>query len=160
MIETNLTKALIAFVGTALKDLRLPVQTEQTDETEEEAEELQPVRIFDGYLPPKTGESDDLVPFVVVRAQKGVIERGVTTVTVDLIVGCYTSETDGYALCLEAMQRLRTELCRLPCQTLDSRFQLQFPIEWSNVGDQPYPQWQMAMSTQWSFRTPQFEDQF
>ena len=147
MIETDLALSLGIFVEQALKDLRLPTKTPN---------HFKAPTIFDGYLPPKRAMADDDFPFVIVRAEDGVSERGKTIVTIALIIGCYTTETDGYAHCLEIMQRIRKALCELPAQTLVKKYQLAFPITWNNVPDQPYPQWQIEMTTKWVFNTPQF----
>ena len=146
MIETDLALSLGIFVEQVLKDLRLPTKT---------PDHFKAPTIFDGYLPPKRAMADDDFPFVIVRAEDGVTERGKTVVTIALIIGCYTTETDGYAHCLEIMQRIRTALCELPAQTLAKKYQLAFPITWNNVPDQPYPQWQIEMTTKWVFNTPQ-----
>lgn len=146
MIETDLALSLGIFVEQVLKDLRLPTKT---------PDHFKAPTIFDGYLPPKRAMGDDDFPFVIVRAEDGMSERGKTIVTIALIIGCYTTETDGYAHCLEIMQRIRTALCELPAQTLAKKYQLAFPITWNNVPDQPYPQWQIEMTTKWVFNTPQ-----
>ncbi len=145
MIETNLAIALGVFIEDALKELRLKTKKG----------ELRAPQIVDGYLPPKRTLEDDDFPFVIVRAEEGTSFMGQTSVTVSLIVGCYTTETDGYAHCMEIMQRIRAALCQMPEQTLDERFQLEFPIVWRNFPEQPYPQWQLEMTTKWTFNTPQ-----
>lgn len=150
MIETELARAVGVFVEDTVKDLRLPM----------EEGEPQPIQVYDGYLPLKDVDGMDEHPFIVVRAQKGVSEEESTVVTVDLVIGCYTTETDGYARCLEVMQRLRTAFCQLPGRILAERYPLVFPIEWNNMQEQLYPQWQIIMTTQWLVRTPQFVDQF
>ena len=154
MLETNLALELGVFIEDALKDLRLPTKKEGV---------LRPPKVFDGYLPPKRSlrgkdEENDDFPFVVVRVDDGISERGMTTATVSLIVGCYTTETDGYAHCLEVVQRIRLALCQLENHTLNKRFQLVFPIEWNNVPEQPYPQWQLEMTTKWAFSTPELSN--
>lgn len=146
MLETELVLALGVFIENALKDLRLP--------TKADGEPRAP-KVVDGYLPPKRSTADGDFPCVVVRAEEGTSEQGQTTVTVSLIICCYTTETDGYAHCLEVMQRIRLALCQMENQTLDNRYQLGFPITWNNVPDHPYPQWQIDMTTKWTFNTPQ-----
>ena len=145
MIETNLAIALGVFIEDAIKELRLKTKKG----------ELRAPQIVDGYLPPKRTLEDDDFPFVIVRAEEGTSFMGQTSVTVALIIGCYTTETDGYAHCMEIMQRIRSALCQMPEQTLDERFQLEFPIVWRNAPEQPYPQWQLEMTTKWTFNTPQ-----
>lgn len=148
MVESNLVLDLGIFIEDALKGLRL--QTKKG--------ELRAPQVVDGYLPPKRTLEDDDFPFVIVRAEGGTSELEVTTVTVSLIIGCYTTETDGYAHCLEIMQRIRLALCQLPCRVLKRRYQLEYPISWSNVPEHPYPQWQLEMTTKWIINTPQMTD--
>lgn len=148
MIETDLMIALGVFVEKALKDLRLKTKKG----------ELRAPLVVDGYLPPKRTLDDDDFPFVIVRAEDGASERGRTEVTVSLIIGCHTTETDGYAHCIEIMQRIRQALCQMPGQVLAKRFQLEFPVSWRNFPEQPYPQWQLEMTTKWVFNTPQMTE--
>lgn len=145
MIETKLLIDLGVFIEDVVKDYRMPTKTPGN---------LRAPQIIDGYLPPKRSTPDDDFPFVIVRAEEGIAQQGQTQVTVSLIIGTYTTETDGYAHCLEIMQRIRTALCQLPNQTLNARYQLAFPIEWRNVPDQPYPQWIIEMTTRWVMNTP------
>ncbi|MGN1149406.1 MAG: hypothetical protein ACI4SY_01730 [Sutterella sp.] len=146
MLETNLAFSLGVFLEDALKETRFPTKSGSV---------IRAPKVFNGYLPPKRSQLDDDFPFVIVRAEDGTSDRGQTTATVSLIIGCYSEETDGYAYCLEIMEKIRLALCQLECQTLDRRFQLEFPITWANVTEQPYPQWQLVMTTKWVFNTPE-----
>ena len=149
MVETKLVLDLGLFLEEVVKDFRLLTKTEG---------QMHPQKIIDGYLPPKRSTNDDDFPFVIVRAEEGISQPGSTQVSVSFIIGVYTTETDGYAHCLEIMQRIRTALCQLPNQTLNARYQLEFPIEWRNVPDQPYPQWLIEMTTRWVMNTPALTD--
>lgn len=145
MVETNLVLDLGVFLEDVVKEYQLPTKTEGMTRAP---------RIIDGYLPPKRATDGDDFPFIIVRAEEGISHMGRTEVTVSFIIGTYTTETDGYAHCLEIMQRIRTALTQLPNQTLNARYQLAFPIEWRNVPDQPYPQWIIEMTTHWVMNTP------
>ena len=149
MVETKLVLDLGIFVEEVVKDYRMPTKTPGIE---------RPPKIIDGYLPPKRSTADDDFPFVIVRAEEGKSLMGRTSVEVSLIIGTYTTETDGYAHCLEIMQRIRGALCQLPNQTLNARYQLEFPIEWRNIPDQPYPQWIIEMTTHWVMNTPALTD--
>lgn len=149
MVETKLVIDLGLFIEEVVKDFRLLTKTEG---------QSRPPQIIDGYLPPKRSTNEDDFPFVIVRAEGGVSQMGRTSVEVSFIIGSYTTETDGYAHCLEIMQRIRTALCQLPNQTLNARYQLEFPIEWRNIPDQPYPQWIIEMTTHWVMNTPALTD--
>ncbi len=149
MNETELGLAVGRLAEEALKDLLLPTKTG----------ELKPPLVFDGYLPPKKELPDDNVPYVVVRVTDGETDLEESLATVAIIVGCYSTESDGYCRCLEILQRLRNALFRLPAQVLDRRFRLTLPIVWGNVVE-AYPQWQAEMTTKWAFRPPQVVDQF
>lgn len=147
MIENHLTEELEVFISEAVADFRLPVKNG----------EMRAPKVIDGYLPPKRSGADDDFPFIVVRSESGVCEGGKTTVTVAFIIGCYTEEVDGYRYCLNVMSRIKNALTMLPNGTLANKYQLEFPIEWSLVPEQPYPYWQLDMMTKWVYNTPQFE---
>ena len=149
MVETKLVLDLGLFLEEVVKNFRMLTKTEG---------QSRPPLVVDGYLPPKRSTNADDFPFVIVRAEGGVSQMGQTSVEVSFIIGSYTTETDGYAYCLEIMQRIRTALCQLPNQTLNARYQLEFPIEWRNVPDQPYPQWLIEMTTHWVMNTPALTD--
>ena len=146
MIETNLALALGELIEEALQEYRLPTKTK---------DRLRAPVIFDGYLPPKRALEEGDFPFVIVRAEAGVSDRGKTEVTVAFIIGCYSTETDGYTYCMQIMEQIRRMICALPAQTLSQKYQLEFPITWTNVPNQPYPRWQLEMTTKWVFNTPQ-----
>ena len=116
--------------------------------------------VVDGYLPQKRETDLDFSPQIIVRVMGSTAEREVTEVTVDLILCCHSTSNDGYAYLLTMAERIRTALLRMPMQTLDRRYVLQFPLECRLPDDQPWPNWQMSMSTRWLIKTPQFEDQF
>ena len=149
MNETELGIAIGRLVEEALKDLLLPTKTG----------ELKRPLVFDGYLPPKKELPDDNFPFAVVRVTDGEAGLEESTATVAIIVGCYSTETDGYLRCLSIVQRIRDALFRLPGRVLDRRFQLMLPVAWGDAVE-AYPQWQMEMTTKWVFRTYQVVDQF
>ena len=149
MLESNLSKALCAFVSEATQDFRLETKNG----------ELKAPQIIEGYLPPKRAKNDDDdVPFVIVRFDDSTSELGQTAVTMSIVIGCYTLETDGYLYCLQVFECLRRALCEMPHQTLDERYQLAFPIECKNIDEHPYPYWQLEMTTHWVFNTPQLFD--
>lgn len=145
MIETNLTDALCDFIRESLTHLSLETQSGIH----------RPPEVIPGYLPPKRSRAAEDFPFVIVRAENASCNRGETEATVVLIVGCYSQETDGYAYCLHVMQHLRLALLTLEDQTLAGKYQLAFPIDWDNVPEQPYPLWQIQMTTRWVFNTAQ-----
>lgn len=147
MIESNLSIALGLYIEDALKEMRLPSKSKDKDVT------FRAPTVWQGYLPPKRSARDDDAPFVLVRVEDTTAERGQTNVTVAIIIGCHTTETDGYLQCLSIYQRIRRALIQLPCQTLDGRYQLGFPIKGNNVADQPYPYWQFEMTTNWILKT-------
>ena len=149
MLETRLVIDLGIFIEEVVKDFRMRTKTEGGNRNPQ---------IINGYLPPKRSTAEDDFPFIIVRAEEGISQMGRTSVMVSLIIGAYTTETDGYSHCLEIMQRIRTALCQLPNQTLNARYQLEFPIEWRNVPDQPYPQWLIEMTTHWVMNTPALTD--
>lgn len=151
MIVNLLTKALREKIAEAVKDFRLPV---------ENGAERSP-RILNGYIPPKQMQPDDDFPVVMVRADDGRvnIEDGTAETTVAIFIGCYFEGADGHEFCLNVMQRIAIALTTLPASTLDNRYILQ-SIDWKNIDDQPYPFWELQMSTKWSYIAPQPQCEF
>ena len=148
MLETNLSRTLREFVEKAVEGFRL----------ETKDGELKAPQVVEGYLPLKRSTDNDDYPFVVVRHEDSKSDLGQTEVTMSLIIGCYTQEMVGHLYCLQVFEVLRRALCEMPFQTLDERYQLAFPIECKNIPDQPWPYWQLEMTTHWVFNTPQLFD--
>ncbi len=151
MVEIELCRALRAFIKDAVKDLVLPVKDEENGRTPQ---------VFNGYLPAKKpGDRGDVekkyFPFIVVRPDEGESDRDGTEVTVSIIFGAYSTTDDGYEHCLNMMVRVRNALMALPFQTLKGRYQLRDEIVWRNFPDQPWPYWQIDMTTKWFFNSPQ-----
>ena len=149
MIVSNLAKALRELTADVLKDLRLPVKN---------GEPRSP-NIFNCYLPPKRSESDDDFPFVTVALDSGEIDTSYSAINVSFIIGCYTREYDGHEYCLTVFERLTRSLCGLPGGLLKGRYILHYPLKWELLQEQPYPQWQMRIETEWSYEAPQREYQ-
>lgn len=145
MVENNLTRALRIHLAKALENFRLPVQNG----------EMRQPQIVNGFLPPKRSKDGDDFPFVIIRPSSGSTERENTDTLVDIIIGCYSEDMDGYELCLNVLSRIRNALTMMPNQTIDGRFRLGFPISWKLDETQPYPLWQIDMQTRWQSLTPE-----
>ena len=140
MVTNFLTKALRELCKQAVKDFRLPTKDGKT---------LRAPRIVNGFLPPKrsgNGELDDF-PFVLVRPEAGTGERESEEVRVNIIVGCYSEEYDGFEYGVNVIERIKEKICTLPDETLEQRYQMRYPIKWNMVPEQPWPQWQIDMET-------------
>lgn len=146
MIEQELVRALQAFLAEALKDFGMPTKDGK----------LRPPKIIDGYLPPKRSGTDEDFPFVVVRPDSGTTDQNAVNVEVTLIVGAYTEETNGYLYCLNAMTRIRNALLSLRNGCLADRFLLVGEFSWKNLEEQPWPQWNLFITTNWMTNAPQF----
>lgn len=156
MVENELCRAIRELVADAVKDFALPTKPEARD-----AEgELRAPTVINGYLPPKRSGADNDFPFVVVRADEGTTDDEGTEVQVSIIVGAYTEEYDGHEYCLNVMNRIRTVLCSLPFGTLKNRYVLQLPVKWSGYAEQPWPYWQIDMTTTWLIHAPQTIEDF
>lgn len=145
MVETHLTDTLCEFVKDCLKNKQFETQSGI----------YRPPEVVPGYLPPKRSREQEDFPFVIVRAESGTTTFGQTEASVVFIIGCYSEEIDGYAYCLQVMEHLRFSLATIEDRILDRRYELQFPIVWSNVQEQPYPFWQIQMTTHWVLNAPQ-----
>lgn len=144
MVENELMRALRDFIGETVAEMGLPTRG---------GEERAP-KIVNSYLPPKRSGPDDDFPFVVVRPDSGETTREETVVDVSIIVGCYSEDVDGHEWCFNVMTRIRDALAALPFGTLAQRYQLRAPLRWENLDDQPYPHWQVNLTTKWAFRAP------
>ena len=153
MVTNFLTKALRKLCEQAVKDFRLPTKDGKT---------LRAPRIVNGFLPPKrsgNGELDDF-PFVLVRPEAGTSDRQSEEVRVNIIVGCYSEEYDGFEYGVNVIERIKEKICTLPDETLELRYQMRYPIKWNMVPEQPWPQWQIDMETIWIFNSPRNTDDF
>lgn len=147
MVENELAKALRDFIAEAVKEYRLPVKN---------GEPRAPV-VVNGFLPPKRSGAEDDFPFVLVRLEKGETDREGAKCTAAIIIGCYTTEFDGHEYCVNVMERIKQALCEMPYGTLAEKYLLQYPIKWEMPDEQPYPQWQIGMETEWGYRAPEIE---
>lgn len=151
MVTNFLTKALRELCEQAVKDFRLPTKDGQT---------LRAPQIVNGFLPPKRSTDLDDFPFVLVRPEQCTTDRESEEVRVNIIVGCYSEEYDGFEYGVNVVERIKEKICTLPAETLDQRYQMRYPIKWTMVPEQPWPQWQIDMETIWIFNSPRNTDDF
>lgn len=151
--EVELCRALRERIAHIVQDYRL--------ETDRKNEAPRTFRIINGWLPPVKGagrdkERESEAPFIIVRPSKGKTEsHELTRVTVQIVICTHAEAFDGtgHEYAMSAMARIKNDLMR--DQILDSRYQLDMPIEWELFEDQPAPFWQLAMTTAWIIPTPQ-----
>jgi hypothetical protein len=151
MVTNFLTKALRELCAQAVKDFRLPTKDGET---------LRAPQIVNGFLPPKRSTDLDDFPFVLVRPEQCTTERESEEVRVNIIVGCYSQEYDGFEYGVNVVERIKEKICTLPAETLAQRYQMRYPIKWTMVPEQPWPQWQIDMETIWIFNSPRNTDDF
>jgi hypothetical protein len=151
MVINLLTKALRELCEQAVAEFRLPTKDGKT---------LRAPQIVNGFLPPKRSTDIDDFPFVLVRPEAGTTERGTEEIRVNIIVGCYSEEYDGYEYGVNVIERIKEKICTLPAETLAERYQLRYPLKWNMVPEQPWPQWQIDMETIWVFNSPLNSDEF
>lgn len=147
MVENELAKALRAFIAGVVKDYRLPVKNG----------DMRSPTVVNGFLPPKRSNVEDDFPFVLVRLASGQTSLEETRCVVEIIIGCYTTEFDGHEYCINVMERIKQALCEMPFGTLADKYQLRYPVKWELPDEQPYPQWQVGMTTEWAFEAPVVE---
>ena len=151
MVTNFLTKALRELCEQAVKDFRLPTKDGQT---------LRAPQIVNGFLPPKRSTDLDDFPFVLVRPEQCTTDRESEEVRVNIIVGCYSEEYDGFEYGVNVIERIKEKICTLHAETLAQRYQMRYPIKWTMVPEQPWPQWQIDMETIWIFNSPRNTDDF
>ena len=145
MVTNFLTKALRELCEQAVKDFRLPTKDGKT---------LRAPQIVNGFLPPKRSTDLDDFPFVLVRPEQCTTDRESEEVRVNIIVGCYSEEYDGFEYGVNVVERIKEKICTLPDETLAKRYQMRYPIKWTMVPEQPWPQWQIDIETIWIFNSP------
>ena len=151
MVTNLLTKALRELCEQAVKDFRFPTKDGKT---------LRAPQIVNGFLPPKRSTDIDDFPFVLVRPEQCTTDRESEEVRVNIIVGCYSEEYDGFEYGVNVVERIKEKICTLPAETLAQRYQMRYPIKWTMVPEQPWPQWQIDMETIWIFNSPRNTDDF
>ena len=151
MVTNFLTKSLRELCEQAVKDFLLPTKDGKT---------LRAPRIVNGFLPPKRSSELDDFPFVLVRPEQGITDRQSEEIRVNIIVGCYSEEYDGFEYGVNVIERIKEKICTLPAETLEQRYQMRYPIKWNMVPEQPWPQWQIDMETIWVFNSPRNTDEF
>lgn len=148
MTINNLTKAIRAKVSKIVEDFRLTTEFEENPRCP---------RMFNGDLPPKRSDSLDDFPFIIVRFEESESVNEETTATIVIVAGCYTEDYEGHEDCINVLSRIQTALLSMPDGILDNKYILQPPVLMTNLPEQPYPQWQVNMTTKWTFRAPAFE---
>ena len=144
MIEIDLCRAIRTRSEEILKDLIIPADRGFPDRSPS---------IINGFLPPKRSKAESDFPFVVVRPGEGNTNANrLTRATVKMLVGCYSEDFDGHEYALLVLARLRTGL--MECPTLESRYRMELPFSWRLYDDQPYPNWELEITTEWSIATP------
>ena len=151
MVVNELTKAVRELCAEAVKNFRLPT---------EGGEVLSAPQIVNGFLPPKRSGTKDDFPFVIVRPTECGMNRGNQEIKVSIVVGCYSEDFDGYEYCVNVAERIAEHIATLPAETLKRKYQMRFPLKWSVVEEQPYPQWQVDMETTWVYNSPMNTDDF
>lgn len=151
MVTNFLTKALRELCEQAVNDFRLPTKDGKT---------LRAPQIVNGFLPPKRSTDLDDFPFVLVRPEQCTTDRESEEVRVNIIVGCYSEKYDGFEYGVNVVERIKEKICTLPAETLAQRYQMRYPIKWTMVPEQPWPQWQIDMETIWIFNSPRNTDDF
>lgn len=146
MIEPHLTESLCEFLEKTCTEFRLPTRSGG----------MRSPKVFSGYLPLKRSTDDEDFPFLLVRVESATTDVDATEVEAVIVVGCYLDSPDmaGYAQCLDVVARIRNALARLSAQTLAGRYQLRLPFKWENIQEQPFPHWQVEITTTWLFQNP------
>ena len=150
MVENMLARDLRSYLADRLNGFSLPSQAGRG-----EPETRRTPQIVNGYLPPKRSTATDDFPFIVVRPESGRTSPESTSVDVSIIVGCYSETYDGHEDCINVMAKIRQALIDLPCGTLSQRYQFDGDLSWSLADEQPWPYWELTISTSWTLNAPQ-----
>lgn len=116
-----------------------------------------PPQVITGYLPPKdpTKEDPDF-PFVIVRLSDGTDDQDGATITVHIIVGTYSRDSQqGWKDVAGIIERIWTELFKR--RTIGNKFRVEYPMKFEIPEEQLYPQWVGVMTTTWTVAHPVLE---
>lgn len=123
-------------------------------------------KVYSGFLPLET-DDDKHFPYVLIRHESSSTDWEGTVVNVAITAGAYCEGRDesgeagmkmqGHYDCLNLLSAIRSELTNQPAETLAEKYVLLNPIEISTPSDQPFPYWQVDMTTKWHLPSPAME---
>ncbi|NPV30656.1 MAG: hypothetical protein HPY58_13620 [Firmicutes bacterium] len=119
-----------------------------------------PPQVVTGYLPPpEASREEPNFPFVIIRLLEGTDDQEGSTVTVKIIVGTYSEDSqNGWRDVANIIQRIRTELLRR--RVIAKKYRVEYPIKFEIVEEHPYPEWIGVMTTVWAIAQPIVEEVF
>lgn len=100
-----------------------------------------------GYLPFKGESENPDYPYIIIRAVNGVDDKEKSIISINIILGIYSEDNDGWEDIINVCQRVRQAL--LDNKTLANKFCLE-QIEWEIFEEQTIPEWNGILRTLWS----------
>lgn len=157
MREIELIKAIKKRCEESVRDLYY--------ETADKKLEPRKPRILDGFYIPQEQSAfakpdiEEIAPFIIVRPSKARERaRDECVVTIDIIVQIYNKDPKfiGHYDLLVAMNRIRDNILHNPI--LDNVFEYDGGFEWQIQPEQPFPNWEIEIKTNWLIQNPQRTD--
>lgn len=111
--------------------------------------------VIDGFMPPKRDDNGSDFPFVLIRPSEGKSDDEGSTATVQIIIGAFSQDYNGYTWAMNIAQHIRHSLLSLPDRMLEKRFRLALPLSWQLDDEQPWPTWLITLTTTWNYFTPE-----
>jgi hypothetical protein len=112
--------------------------------------------VGDGWLETKDPEVEDF-PFLLVRPKSGSDSSQASdenaTATIDIIIGTYSDEVDGWLDVLNIIDAIRADLGAEPA-IADTAYEQIGPLSWELLAQQPRPQWFGTVTTVWQIPRP------
>jgi hypothetical protein len=144
MIPIMLIDELCLFVQGVVKEILLP--TSQG--------ELKTPTVHPGYLPFKGAASEDAAeyPLIIVRLLNGDDNEDGSKATVQIIVGTYGEDSQGWREVLNILERIRQSLFKT--RTIAKKYRIEYPLKWEVPDEQPRLQWIASMTTNWTIAQP------
>ncbi|CCJ32888.1 hypothetical protein [Caloramator australicus] len=144
MVAIELLNELKKFIENVVEEYVLETNNRETKKEPQ---------VVVGYLPAK-GESDiPDYPYVIIRAMNGVDNQEKSEIKINLIIGTYSDDHEGWQDTLNIIQRIRQRL--LEQRTLAKKFRLELPLEWELFEEQALPEWNGLIKTIWTIPQPQ-----
>lgn len=117
-------------------------------------------QVFLEQLPQKSASSqEEDFPFIIVRAAGGEDADGnKSTMKINLIIGTYSKDDDGFIDVLNLFEGIRQAL--LKKRIVGKSFRMELPFVWRLFDEQPWPGWIGEINTLWTIPQVQEEVNF
>lgn len=154
MTEIELCESIADFVVQQLKQMSWEDSSGSMSQREP--------KTFIGFVPPKRATQADDFPYVLVVPTNGSTSSDSDQSTsVDIFVGARSESISGWSYLFGALERIRHSFMTAQGHVISHNgrtFRMRFPFSWAYTMEQPFPFWEIKISTSWDMPVVQQED--